>query len=255
MHLKPNIETDTIVDTLSWIAKNPDYHYQLLGGPGAEEFVMKHFPQHLDLYKSIPNTGSKSDLLRYMLLAVEGGIYTDLDTVALQPVDSWIPPHYKDQARVIIGLEYDQRDDDFVFAELHPTIQFCQWTIAAAPGHKIFDNMVQQAVDSLKKFEQEYDLPISNITLKNPEVLSSTGPGAWTDVVFEGLKIADPSITTLKNISRLSEPRLYGDILLLPIDAFGMGQVHSGSTRGDDIPKNALAKHNFRGHWRTKEES
>jgi alpha 1,6-mannosyltransferase len=249
IHLKPDIQLATIVDTPSWISKNPDYIYRLLSTPGAEAFVATHFPEHLDIFQSIKNTGAKSDLLRYMLLAVEGGTYTDLDTVAIQPIDYWVPPRYRDRARVLIGIEYDQRDDPHLWLEVYHTVQFCQWTMAAAPGHRVFTNMIQRSVDSLRSLEQQYNLPLSNITLHNLDILNSTGPAAWTDVVFEELKLADPSITSLRNFSRLEEPTLYDDILLLPLDAFRMSQSNLGTLRWE-IPKTALVKHNFRGSWK-----
>lgn len=45
-------------------------------------------------------------------------------------------------------------------------------------------------------------------------------------------------------------PRLYGDVVILPVDAFGMGQMHSNSTHDGAIPDAALLRHRFRGSWR-----
>lgn len=134
-------------------------------------------------------------------------------------------------------------------------VQFCQWTIAAAPGHRLFTSMVQRAIDSLHDIVASHDTTLENLHASSFEVMNSTGPAAWTDAVFEQIQMVDPNITDLRNLSGMTEPRLYGDILVLPIDGFGMGQIHSNSTSDGTIPEAALIRHMFRGSWRTPEPS
>lgn len=81
------------------------------------------------------------------------------------------------------------------------------------------------------------------------EVVTTTGPSAWTDVVFEHLRKTDSNFTDLKQLSNMTQPRLIGDIMILTIDGFGMGQPHSQSTRDGSVPDAALAKHGFSGTW------
>lgn len=45
-------------------------------------------------------------------------------------------------------------------------------------------------------------------------------------------------------MSRLEEPRLFGDILILQIGGFGTGQPHSGSLK-DGKAETALVEHTF----------
>jgi alpha 1,6-mannosyltransferase len=80
--------------------------------------------------------------------------------------------------------------------------------------------------------------------------MNSTGPAAWTDVVFEVLQEHNRNLNTSKDLSFMTEPRLYGDVLVLTIDGFGTGQPHSNSTNNGSIPEAALMKHLFRGSWR-----
>ena len=72
-------------------------------------------------------------------------------------------------------------------------------------------------------------------------------------MVFDYLRDANPGVVTnLRNFSYMTEPALYGDVLVLPIDGFGIGQVHSNSSSGKPpFPDSALVKHNFRGGWKT----
>ena len=191
----------------------------------------------------------KSDLLRYLILDVEGGVYTDIDTVALKPIDAWVPPALRDQVRLIVGIEFDRRDGG-AWAEIPHWLQFCQWTVAAAPGHPVFRKMAARVLRSLGALVKAHGRPAEQLQPSSFEVMNSTGPAAWTDVVFEQLREYDPSLNTTHDLSFMTEPKLYGDILVLTIDGFGMGQSHSHSTHDGTIPDAALAKHLFRGSWR-----
>ncbi|AEO55065.1 glycosyltransferase family 32 protein [Thermothelomyces thermophilus ATCC 42464] len=240
-------------ETPSWLALNLDYQYTLVGHKGGEEFVRKHFghdPRILDAYLHMPNVGMKSDLLRYLLLSAEGGVYTDTDTVALRPIDEWIPPQFRDKAAVVVGIEFDRRDGP-AWVDISHWVQFCQWTIAAAPGHPVFDKMIERVLYSLHQLELEHGMPFSELKkLGSFEVMNSTGPAAWTDVVWAQLQEFDSSLTDIRNLSYMDEPRLYGDVVVLPIDGFGMGQPHSESTNDGTIPPDALVRHLFSGSWR-----
>ncbi|KAK2035779.1 hypothetical protein LZ31DRAFT_485812, partial [Colletotrichum somersetense] len=209
-----------------------------------EDFIRRHFGHDTRIfstYDSLPNVGMKSDLLRYLLLHIEGGVYTDTDTLALKPIDQWVPYHLRNQTRLVVGIEFDQRDDSPWMDIPHP-VQFCQWTIAAAPGHRIFQNMVARIMRS----------ELSLLKLSSFEVMNSTGPAAWTDVVWKYIQATEPDwgLTDIKNLSRMAAPTLYGDVLVLPINGFGMGQWHSGSVNDGTIPDDALVKHLFGGSWR-----
>ncbi|WDK10191.1 glycosyltransferase sugar-binding region containing DXD domain-containing protein [Colletotrichum graminicola] len=181
----------------------------------------------------------KSDLLRYLLLDIEGGVYSDTDTVALKPVDDWIPEEFRNRTRLIVGIEFDQRDG-VSWADISHRVQFCQWTIAASPGHPVFQKMVARVVRSWEDM----------VNASSFEVMNTTGPAAWTDAVWEYLQETDNTLTALRNLSYMGSPRLYGDALVLPIDGFGMGQLHSASTNDGSIPDGALIKHLFGGSWR-----
>jgi alpha 1,6-mannosyltransferase len=195
----------------------------------------------------------KSDLLRYLILGVEGGVYTDTDTWALKPIDQWVPEHLRDQVRLIVGIEFDRRDGD-AWPEMSHWLQFCQWTIAAAPGHPVFRRMVSRIMDSVDQLSEEHQVPVHELSPSSFEVLNSTGPAAWTDVVFEQLQEYDPLLKETRDLSFMTEPKLYGDILVLHIDGFGMGQPHSHSTDDGSTPDGALARHFFRGTWRVDDQ-
>lgn len=251
---KPKFQIDSaqLANAGSWIAHNPDYEYVLVSDDGAQDFVRKHYqtnPTLLSLFTDLKNTGMKADLIRYLILWVEGGVYSDIDTRAHQPIDRWVPPLYQKDARVVVGVEFDRLDgNDWI--EVHPDMQFCQWTMAATPGHRVFRRMIDQAIAGLERFASERNTTFAEIEVTGNDVMQLTGPAAWTDVIFQQLREYDPELRSLRDLSGLKEPILIGDILILPIDAFGMGQAHSGSTSDGTVPKDALVQHFFWGSWR-----
>jgi alpha 1,6-mannosyltransferase len=246
------VNPEQLQDTPSWLAMNRDYKYTLVGHKGGRDFVRDNFADDkriLDAFDHIPNVGMKSDMLRYLILGKEGGVYTDTDTVALQPVDKWVPAEFEHKVGLVVGIEFDRRDGG-PWADISHWVQFCQWTIAAAPGHRVFRSMVERILESLDKLADEHHVPVQDVKPTSFEVMNSTGPAAWTDIVFEELQKHDPSLETTKDLSFMTGPKLFGDVLVLPIDGFGMGQGHSDSTNDGSIPADALVKHLFRGSWR-----
>ncbi|RBR22589.1 hypothetical protein FVER53590_28402 [Fusarium verticillioides] len=238
--------------TTSWLSMNTDYAYTLVGKSGADEFVNHHFadePSILEAYHKAPNVGMKSDLLRYLILDIEGGVYTDTDTIALKPIQKWVPPELHGKVGLIVGIEFDRRNGG-AWADIPHWLQFCQWTIAAVPGHPVFRKMARRVIQSFEDLSRKHNVTVDQLKPGSFEVMNSTGPAAWTDVVFQQLQEYDPNLNTTKDLSFMTEPKLYGDILVLTIDGFGMGQVHSHSTHDGSIPEAALMKHKFKGSWR-----
>lgn len=225
----------------------------LVGEEGGDVFMREHFsnePRLVESYHSLPNVGMKSDMLRYMILGIEGGVYTDVDTVALQPIDVWVPEDIRHQVRLVVGVEFDRRDSGG-WADISHWVQFCQWTVAAAPGHPVFVAMLAQVLRSLDELRLTHGgIPLGGLEPTSFEVMSSTGPAAWTDVVFAALHEHDPSLETTRDLSFMRKATLFGDIMVLPIDSFGMGQPHSHSTNDGSVPPAALVRHLFRGSWR-----
>jgi len=65
----------------SWRRHHPAWEFR--------EWTIDNLPQfrNRDLFDSSPNTGHRSDILRYELLEQFGGIYVDLDFECRRPLD------------------------------------------------------------------------------------------------------------------------------------------------------------------------
>lgn len=74
---------------------------------------------------------------RYAILYAYGGVYADVDTRCLQPLSQWLPP--KDGAAAGLPLRHLYNSLTWsncsLLVALEHGLDFCQWTIAAAPRH------------------------------------------------------------------------------------------------------------------------
>src|SRR6478736_5568278 len=124
-----------------------------MGKKKSDEFVRKYYanePRVIEVYESLVNTGMKSDLLRYLILNIEGGIYADIDTTALRPLDTWVPSYLRERVRFVAGIEFDRLDGGMWGGMAHD-VQFGQWAFAGAPGHTIFRTMIDRAVTGVEE--------------------------------------------------------------------------------------------------------
>lgn len=235
----------------SWVTQNQDHSYMLIGKEGAEKFVTDHYSQRPEIahtFLELKYPIFRADLLRYMLLEAKGGVYSDIDTTAVKPIREWIPQQFTSKTRAVVGIEYDQLDDPGPSHGFTERISFCQWTLASSKGHPMMTRIVNEVVNNLRGMARENGTTIAALKAKDKEVGDVTGPAIWTRVVMESLSLASGNPVTYKNITGLKEPRLFGDILILPIDGFGSGQPHSGSSQKDD--GSALVQHHFGMFWR-----
>jgi alpha 1,6-mannosyltransferase len=241
----------------SWIANSPSYNYAVIDAFGAAAVIqsLSLDPSHAHLtttYEALNRRVMRGDFLRYLLLALRGGVYSDMDTTLLKPIHDWVPEEYKNRTRLIIGLEGDQ--DPAVPGMKYP-VQFCQWTIASAPNHVLLWAMVESIAAEIASRlaalpQSAEDAPATALSFSDGDVLEITGPVAWTVQVFKALSDAEGTEIGWRDITGLREPRLYGDILVLPIDGFATGLKHSGSNPHGS--PDALVRHWLMGSWRRK---
>lgn len=189
----------------------------------------------------------RADFLRYVLLARYGGVYTDVDTEAIIPINHWIPEAYKNFTRVVIGIEYDQLEEERHITMPH-SLSLCQWTIAATANHPLLWYTVEETMYQIHSLADSYQTDVEHLRPTDKEVIVTTGPGLWTASVIKHLRNKGYHNITYADFSGLKEPKLIDDILILPIDAFGTGQPHSGSNK--EGSPDALAKHLFSMSWR-----
>ncbi len=83
---EPCMPTRLQILARTWREQNPDWEYHLWNGEEMDELVEKHFPEYLSIYRSFPYNVQRWDTIRYMILYIYGGVYTDLDTECFRPM-------------------------------------------------------------------------------------------------------------------------------------------------------------------------
>jgi alpha 1,6-mannosyltransferase len=198
-----------------------------------EELIRARYSSLCEVARSLPHPVMRADLFRYMVLSAFGGVYSDVDTRLLRPVDSWIehapaaPP-----ARLIVGIEADPDRSDW--ADWYSRrLQWCQWTLASAPGHPVLADVIEESTRRIRRGV-------------GTSVMELTGPGVWTDSVNRWLEQAHGRHWS--EFVGLREAVRVGDALLLPITAFSPGIGHMGA--GPTSSPDALVEHLFMGSWK-----
>lgn len=71
---------------------NPHYEHFYFGDDAARQYIAEHEPVHvLDAYDQLRPLAYKADFWRYIVLYHEGGVYADAKSIALAPLDAWLP--------------------------------------------------------------------------------------------------------------------------------------------------------------------
>ena len=144
----------------TWKNMNPDYDHRYMDDTQASEFVLKEFGKDWhDIFINVPVGVMRGDLWRYLVIYKYGGVYTDLDTECLEPIDTWM----LDGKDMIVCPEN--------------TEHFCQWTFAATPEHPIIKSVLDYIKEVFKapNYDQDHFVHIH------------TGPMAWTEGIYKAL--------------------------------------------------------------------
>jgi mannosyltransferase OCH1-like enzyme len=131
----------------SWIERNPEYDYRFFDDAAAAELVRLHFDQQVqDAYERMPFGAGKADLFRYCFLFLHGGVYADIDTVCLRPLETVLRP-----------------DDSFVVPRrvqpIDPSERFWNAFMASVPGHPLLKKVIRVAAQNILSSCVYEDLP------------------------------------------------------------------------------------------------
>lgn len=242
----------------SWLSQNPSMRHEVLTDASGLAYVQDVFgptglnrPDIVETYRSLNAKIIQADLIRYIIMYAEGGIWADVDVEALKPFEQFIPARFHEkELNMIIGVETDEP----TFKD-HPILgskaqSFCQWVFVCKPRHPVMLRLIDNILIWLKDLAKKQGKDISQITLNFDEVLSGTGPSAFTTAI-----LAEMSRTTGRDVSwtdfhALHESKAIGGVLVLTAEAFAAGTMHSHS--GSHQGAGALVKHHFHASGWTK---
>ncbi|KAL4786283.1 hypothetical protein BJX76DRAFT_321930 [Aspergillus varians] len=223
-----------------WLEKNPNYRHELLTDSSADQYVREKYadwPDVLETYMALTVPILKADFLRVLILYADGGIWSDLDVSCDIPVSGWIPEKYtKDTAHpvnVVVGIEFDGW-------------QFASWTVMSKPHLQHFKAVIEYVMKQLRAQAIEHHVSLSALTKPMiDEVVAVTGPQAITMALLKSVSDEIGRQVTKQDVLHLKEPKLIGDILVLPQAAFAALQ---GGLPKDQGPY--LVSHQYAGSWK-----
>jgi mannosyltransferase OCH1-like enzyme len=214
---------------------NPNYEYLYYDDAQAKKFVHKHMsPEVIQTYDMMRKGVLKADYFRYIALYILGGVYSDLDTECLRPIDTWTDNHTN--VDFIVGVEGEGIP---MKGGLARQLQLCQWTFASRPKHPILKRMIDKIGEQTKKFQSS--------PLSVPLIMNWTGPGLWTDIIFDYFN--ETYHVEWPTLVKLQHGRLIGDVYLVPVAGFSPSAYGLGAKGREDA--RALVWHFFRGTWKS----
>lgn len=182
----------------------------------------------------------KADLLRYLILYEFGGVWNDLDVSCEAPIKEWVPEQYKDKANIVVGMEFDI--DIWIR-------QFASWTIMAKQKSPHMLAAVEDCLEGLVAKAKERNVGgIQDLKLDMlDDIVEVSGPRRLTRGILKSLSNKLNETVGNDEIANVKEPRLLGDVLVLPDYAFAdtMNQQH-----GDKKPGQKLVAHHYSGSWK-----
>lgn len=246
-----NFEDRDLNRARPWTALNPEHRYEVLTDGTGLRYVEENFgprgvnrPDVVYMYRHLTANIIKADLLRYLVLYVEGGVYADIDVEAIRPVRDFIPEPFVEKS---IGLVVSVEIDEPTWAN-HSILgqksrSFCQWTIMTKPRHPVMMRLIDNIVDWLNEVSRVQDVPVAEIVLDFDQVITGTGPSAFTTAVIAEMEAQTHKKQEWDQFHAIKEPRQVGDILVLTVEAFAAGQGHSDSGNHDSPA--AMVKHHY----------
>jgi alpha 1,6-mannosyltransferase len=244
------LDNDTRAWTASCIALNPDYDVRFLADEDAEDFVYTAFsnrPDILEAYFGLSVPILRADLLRYLLLFDQGGVWNDLDVECNVPISEWVPKQFAEKAGLVVGWEFD------VGWDLSIVRQFASWTIAARPGSPHMLSVVEGIVDKLHGVMRENNVGIGDVTLNmTGGVVDFSGSRRLTTGVFESLGYMLGRSVSLDEAKMILQPVLLGDVLVMPGRSFAeSSNDYSKHGAGSGLLSPQLVTHHYAGTWKS----
>ena len=212
---------------ITWQTSN--FAYTFYSDAAALTLFRNHLPEFLPTFIALPTPILKTDIFKYAVLYVNGGIYSDLDVSLIKPLP-W-PEMHEYNTSMLVGIEGDN-----TVTGLSRGLQFESWTMASTPKHPILWCALTRIREQTKFFLSKW----SDNTDIEGIIMDWTGPGIWSDCVTEYIGQDETD-----GLHRLAAPRQIKDVLVLPRRSFGS---LDGETLGDDV----RGKHFFQGLWKKK---
>jgi mannosyltransferase OCH1-like enzyme len=143
--------TQALSSIRSWLEKNTDYEWIYFDDIKCDKFIKDHFDKDFyEMYRALPFGVMRADVWRVAIVYVYGGIYTDLDTVCLQPASLWTTT-----ADLVVAVETPHGSiANFTFAAKpkHPALYTVLETFLETYSSPNFLNKVEKTATPVQNF-------------------------------------------------------------------------------------------------------
>lgn len=238
----------------TWADMNPGWGHEVLTDEIMESYVRDRFhetqPGMEELYFEVKDYILRSDLIRYFVMLADGGVYNDLDVGCEKPISTWVPKQFEATAGILLGVEVDNKfgPDGRTFTKGEDLFELVNWTIMSKPYQPFMWFLVQRVMENIRNLAASKNEAISEMVPTIPDVLVTTGPSALTTAFFDYASNLTRTSVTYKNFTKITEPQIVGEVVILPIQAFGAGhQVEWAGLKQDG---SQLVHHYFAGSWK-----
>ncbi|TVY75907.1 Initiation-specific alpha-1,6-mannosyltransferase [Lachnellula suecica] len=245
--LGPNGLNDEIREwTNTCLVQNPTFEVEFLTDISGDVFVVENYafrPDIIQAFLALKIPIVKADLLRYLILYSQGGIWNDLDVSCEDvPIRDWIPKQYRETANLVVGLEFDMGWGDGI------TRQFASWTIMSRPKSPHMWMVIEELMEALREKTLEHNVTVADLTFDMiGDVVDFSGPRRLTKGILKSLSGTLGRRVDGGDISVVLEPRMIGDVLVLPGYAF----ANSSTNNWDgNHGQPSLVRHHFAGSWK-----
>jgi hypothetical protein len=143
----------------TWYRMNPGYKVKLYSGKDCEAYIQEHFDEEtLKAYRTLKPYSYKCDLMRHLIMYHEGGWYSDIRQVCLEPLDT-----------------LNNSNHEYYTSVDCPPNQLCMYTafIGSTKGHPISKKMIDLVLWNAK--QRHYGI----------DCLYPTGPGAYMNAAID----------------------------------------------------------------------
>jgi len=140
---------------------NPNYKMRLFDDNDIEIWIKSNFDNGIiyDTYKKLKVGAGKADFWRYLILYMNGGIYLDIDSDIVRPLD----------------LLINNNDNAIISKQKYGDSDFVQWCLMFSPKHPILLRVINLCIYNINNKTTDY-LPLL------------TGPTVFTNAVNDVIK-------------------------------------------------------------------
>ena len=219
----------------TWITQNPSHKHTYLSAADATPLINNLFASNasiLHFWATLHSPALRTLLLPYLLLLSSGGTVSPPNTTCLVPLSSWPGPASSTPLRAVVGLSYAGP-----VSRAHPRpVRIHPSTLAASPGHPLLAVAVQRALANLEFAARARRVPFQDLALAPRDADEALGGGMLADALMQVLR-EQGSAAEWVDLEAVRAPTVFGDVLVLPVGAFGgqlVGDEGDGEADGGD---------------------